>query len=211
MPGTRQHHLHRFTPGAGGQEPPTLPTARAGRRKQPVPGGPSPGGVCVCEILAPRRAFEGKKMRPSESQGCPQAVPPARPTARGGRLSSLMLCCFPAPGKRFFYPLQPGLHGVSATFSGVLNNRHPLPPSWQPPQENQGWGRRAGGGGKTLPRLQVLAVPSTVLKLKALNPQIAAGMTAAAGKCLMGAGRELPPHTHPPLPAQRCPVFRQDS
>lgn len=61
---------------------------------------------------APRRAFESKKWDLEKAR--------AVPTAGGGHLSSLMLCCFPAPGKQFFYPFQPGLDAVSDAFFGCL-------------------------------------------------------------------------------------------
>lgn len=107
------------------------------------PSWPEPGGG---EILAPRWAFEGKKVGPSESRGCPRAVPSVSPTIGGGRLSSLMLCCLPALGKRYFCPLQPGLGAISAAFSGVFSNQRPLPPAGSPHGKTSSGGVEPMGG-----------------------------------------------------------------
>lgn len=69
--GRRQHHSHGFTPRAGGQEPPTLPTTHAGRCKQPVPGGLSPGG----QILHPDRLLKAKKWDLEKARAVPRLSP----------------------------------------------------------------------------------------------------------------------------------------
>lgn len=58
------------------------------RPRRPEPGWPNPGT---------QTGFQ--KNGTQQSRGCPQAVPSASPAARGGHLSSLMLCCFLVPGK----------------------------------------------------------------------------------------------------------------